>query len=77
MGHSTTRAYELGFAAIVFTVEVPVRGKRDRELRNRLESMAPSGCRSVSDIRSPLGSSGSFRPDWVFPTRVSRPEERP
>ena len=31
------RAYELGFGAVVFTVDVPVLGKRDRDRRNELE----------------------------------------
>jgi 4-hydroxymandelate oxidase len=31
------RAYELGFGAVVFTVDVPVLGKRDRDRRNELD----------------------------------------
>jgi 4-hydroxymandelate oxidase len=31
------RAYELRFAAVVFTVDVPVLGKRDRDRRNELD----------------------------------------
>lgn len=31
------RAYELGFAAVVFTVDVPVLGTRDRDRRNELD----------------------------------------
>ena len=31
------RAYELGFAAVVFTVDVPVLGNRDRDRRNALD----------------------------------------
>jgi 4-hydroxymandelate oxidase len=32
-----SQAYELGFGAIVFTVDVPVLGKRDRDRRNELD----------------------------------------
>jgi len=31
------KAYELGFGAVVFTVDVPLLGKRDRDLRNELD----------------------------------------